>query len=248
MIRYIIGTLLGIAGIVASLYFFVGVPRVYDDTYQGTRTPHIYDDPDQAIERIHITALYFVPTDRVLAQRTNWRTILEEKLTELADFHTRQFAYTSSISFEILPEPVYGLQESGAYGTDAIHFGNPSEMKRIITELRPTMQKVGGAPEAYEVIVVMYEGIGAASTENISLISRQFLTELPYAEFGTTYLAHEFYHSLRVPEGYAEAYVSFENNQKNRIEVLSSSDVMGRIQVPITNTYLSRDSLSRMGM
>jgi len=96
----------------------------------------VYGDSEQSIANIHITALYFVPKDRIEFQDEQWAEKLERVLKEIKEFHEHQFLGTSHITYSLLPAPIIGLQEGSEYGTDALHFGNPSEMEIIIEELR----------------------------------------------------------------------------------------------------------------
>lgn len=75
-------------------------------------------------------------------------------------------------------------------------------------------------------------------TQGFFLLSRLFLTDQQYADFGATLFAHEFYHTLGIPDAY-------ENFPKDKPV---SQDIMGLgRERPINKTYISRSTLKDLG-
>lgn len=256
MLRYIAGVLVLIGLVLVLLYFFVGVPRVYEEEIILSESLHLYGDPDQSIEKIDVVAFYFVPNNKKV-QITNWRQVLATHLDRLKVFHEAHFLGRSSLTYQIYPTPIDGYEDSSVYDTEVTQHGNPEALKRITAELQERVfnQKgdkyrgdiVAESKDSYRVLFIMYEGVGATGSENVALLARVFLTGEEYQPFATTFLAHEFYHTLGVPDSYTRSKKVFEDGQTTFVEIITSGDLMGRVRVPIENTYLDRRTLTKFG-
>ena len=249
MRKYLFGVLLSMFGVLAAIYFFVGVPKVYETAPLPSSIPHLFGDVKQPIGKVDIAAFYFVPKDKTELQVENWFEVIDKNLQKLQAFHRFQFLGKSEIEYRIYPEPIIGFQESRAYDTEQTEHGNPEALSRIALELEGRVPDIARAPEgAYRVIVIIYEGVGDAGSDNVALLGRAFLTNEEYSLFAATFLAHEFYHTLGIPDGYIASAKVFPDGQQTSIEILTSGDLMARIRIPIEYTYLQRDTLRTMGL
>ena len=248
MRKYLFGVLLSILGLLAVIYFFVCVPKVYETNPLPTSTPHLYGNVKQPIGKVDIVAFYFVPKDKTEFQIENWFEVIEKNLQKLQAFHQFQFLEKSKMEYQIYPEPIIGFRESLAYDAQNTEHGNPEALRRIAVELKDRAF-IARVPEgAYRVIVIIYEGVGDAGSENVALLARAFLTNEEYGPFAATFLAHEFYHTLGLPDRYSEQEKEFPDGQQTTIQILTSTDIMGRIRVPIEHTYLERETLKQLGV
>lgn len=202
MIRYLILVLVLIAGALYSMYFWIGVPKIYREASPTAPQPHYYKDPQKSVSEIKITALYFVPKNKTASAISNWREKLEENLKKLQKFHSLQFQGRSNVSYEIYSEPIVGFEENLFYDTDVTAHGNPEALRHITEELEKRHIFNPGASGAYPVLAIMYEGVGASGGGNTALVSRVFLADPRYELSGASILAHEFYHTLGVPDAY----------------------------------------------
>lgn len=245
---YIVGIVFLISAVLAALYFVVGVPRVYKETFL-TELPslHRYGDAKQSIKEIHVQVFYFLPQNKRDAFVADWRSLLDAHFQKLQEFHNYQFQGRSRISYAIYPEPVVGRSENNVYDTDITQHGNPEALRRVVSELEER-GLVRQEPSMYQVLFIMYEGVGAAGSENVAFLSRAFLTETPYQDFSTTFLAHEFYHTLGLPDRYTTSVKVYADGQETLLEVLASEDMMGRIRVPLEYTYIDRSTLREIGL
>ena len=243
MRKYLFGVLLSIFGVLAAIYFFVGVPKVYETNPLPSSTPHVYGDPARSLESVHVVAWYVVPQDNRESQITNWKEVVKENLEKLRAFHENQFQGRSHMTYEISPEPIISSKERIGEGA------------AVFKALRQELQELGlalanDALHEYRVFLVLYEGDEKAtgSEKDFALISRVLLTDESFRPFHATFLAHEFYHALGVPDRYGEAQKVFPDGQQTIVGILSSGDVMGRVRVPIEQTYLERETLQTMGL
>jgi len=90
---------------------------------------------------------------------------------------------------------------------------------------------------AYPVLYILYEGVGASGTDGVALLSRQFLSDPQYADQNNSFFAHEFYHTVGIPDAYGENSHAY------------SSDLMGLGRfLPLAHTYLDRATLKELGL
>lgn len=250
MIRYIILVLLLIFGILGWMYFSIGTSTIYRETLPELTAPHKFDDPATPISSIHITAFYFVPKNKESAIIQNWRELLDENLKKLQAFHALQFQGRSKIEYTVYPVPVIGLKNNLEYDTEVTQYGNPEALQSIAAELEARVFNTTGdlhhpgfgktTKGAYSVSIILYEGVGASGTaDGVALISRKFLSNPEYRETAATILAHEFYHTLGIPDGYEREHAN-----------PTTKDIMGlgRISSPIEKTYIERETLGALGL
>lgn len=237
-----------ISGALGTMYFWIGVPKIYSEPLPPIKQFHLYVNPKQPIDKITVAAFYFVPKNKTGAAVENWRMSLSHALERLQQFHTFQFGGRSSIALEIYPEPIIGVEENLIYDSDVTQHGNPEALRRVAQELegrvfkgsgdlyRPEFAK--GGDEIYRVWFIMYEGVGASGSGNVALVSRKFLTDQEYSDIGVSVAAHEFYHTLGIPDAY-----------EIESAIPLGEDIMGLGRGrPIEKTYISRDTLKKMGL
>lgn len=239
MRKYLLGVLLCIFGVLAMIYFFVGVPRVYQGDSPRSPTPHVYGNPLRSLERIHVAVWYMVPQENVESAIGDWKEVVQRNLVKLQTFHESQFQGRSHITYEIFPEPTI-ISQNGILEGNLAGGGLRHELEEQGLMLRN--EEVG----EYRVFLVLYEGDEKAtrSENDVVLISRTLLTDESYRPFHATFLAHEFYHALGIPDRYGEAV----DGQQTAVGILSSGDIMGRVRVPLEQTYLARETLQTMGL
>lgn len=243
MRKYLFGVLLCIFGVLAAIYFFVGVPKVYETNSLPSLIPHVYGDPARSLLRVHVVVWYVVPQDNKESQITNWKEVVTENFEKLQAFHEDQFQRRSRITYEITPEPIQSSQKRILEGTT------------VLAALRQELKERGlvfgnDASDEYRVFLVLYEGDEKAtgSEKDFVLIARVLLTDESYRPFHATFLAHEFYHALGIPDRYGESIKVFPDGQQTIVGILSSGDIMGRVRVPLEQTYLARETLQTMGL
>lgn len=280
MLWYLFVAFLGIAGALASLFLWVGTPRLHEYTDVSVVRPHIFKNPERGVDRIRIAAVYFVPRDKRGSVGAGWRSILEENLKTLEIFHALQLRGRSVVTFAIYPEPVFGRAEQLAYDTNDTNRGNPRALLAISEELDKRVFSPNGdlyLPDfwkkeagTYPVLFILYEGVGAIGgviaeskyesasdiaaelglpesvvfpvdvkgVDGFFLLSRTFLADPHYRAFGASLLAHEFYHTLGIPDEY-----------EPDTEKPTSSDIMGLGRFrPIEKTYIQRETLRAVGL
>lgn len=82
--------------------------------------------------------------------------------------------------------------------------------------------------------------VEVSSVDGFSLLSSAFLTRSEFKAIGASIMAHEFYHTLGLPDAY-EVPGSFE--------VVFSDDITGAGRKrPLERTYLNRNSLEKLGL
>lgn len=261
------------------MYFWVGVPSVAPNDMPESQAIHFYGDPGRILGDIMVYAVYFVPENKKTLIAENWRGLLETNLVKLQVFHSLQFGGRSNIQYRIYPDPVVGMSESTAYDTDDTANGNSRALITIAQELEKRVFDSSGdrfrsdfverSSNAYPVLMVLYEGVGASggmifesesesageianklglsesvvfpikirAVDGFFLLNREFLTGR-YGTFGASLLAHEFYHTIGLPDQY-------DTPNGNPF----SSDLMGSGRfLPIEKTYLGRDLLRQLGL
>jgi M6 family metalloprotease-like protein len=102
--------------------------------------------------------------------------------------------------------------------------GNPSAVNAIRDELQKRLLERSGdlyerhfafSPDSFNVLAILYEGVGSGGTVDLGpadfikqgslptfLLARNFLTEENYQDYGTSFFAHEFGHTLGLPDNY----------------------------------------------
>ncbi len=248
MVRYLATVLVLIFGAISAMYFWIGEPRIYKENPPEIKTSHFYRDPKRTLGEIEIFAFYFIPQNKIKAQISNWRELLEGNLKKLQEFHSVQFQERSKITYEIHPEAITGLRENLFYDTDVTQHGNPEGLRRVAEEIEMRALRPEGdqfwqdfakdEPGVYKVMLIMYEGVGAAGSENVAFVSSRFLSDPQYRTISASIMAHEFYHTLGIPDGY-----------ELESAIPTSQDLMGLGRLrPIEKTYISRETLKRMGL
>ena len=247
MKKYLFLVLATIAGILAWMTFWLGSFSLSAEPVFVSPSPHYYKNPQESIKKIFIGALYFVPKNKEKNLAPNFAEILEKNLSELKEFHRVQFQGRSAIAYEIFLSPVIGREENIVYDTDITQHGNPQALLNISDELRSRLLLSGGDiawdsfvkknDDAFKVLLVLYEGVGASGIREFALLSRQFLTDTQYANYASSFLAHEFYHTLGLPDGYGEDASPY------------MADLMGSGRfLPLSRAYLNRALLKDLGL
>lgn len=235
------------------MYFYVGVPRIYQESPPQAKEIHMYNDSSRSLEEISVLVFYFVPRNKFDSTLENWHELLEKNLQKLQAFHALQLQGSSQLDYTIYPKPIIGLQDNLYYDTDVTQRGNPEALRQVTRELetrvldgsgdlfRSDFLPEGYAPDRqhpYQVLLVMYEGVGASGGDNGALVSSTFLSDERFSTFGSTYLTHEFYHTLGVPDGY-----------DLETAIATESDIMGLGRLGfLDKTYLDRETLKLLGL
>lgn len=82
------------------------------------------------------------------------------------------------------------------------------------------------------------------AVDSLLLLNRDYITKTQNSDTGTTVLAHEFYHTLGIPDGYE---AGGENDMLANISV--SNDIMGIGRTrSIDKAYISNEVLKKMGL
>ncbi|MBM2818224.1 MAG: hypothetical protein HW401_814 [Parcubacteria group bacterium] len=243
-----------------GLTFYVGVSGVEPVASLAVSKAHLYGNPDVPIENISLLVLYFVPKDRIGLAVKDWKEFIEPRLKELQEFHNLQMAGKSKISYELYPEIIAGEKKGKEYEINILNHSSPEAIIPVTEEISRRVLKTEGdlylhslhreseASGARQVYLIVFEGEGGAGNGNFSLISRDYLAEDGYKLFGTTFLAHEFYHTLGLPDNYQQSFYVYGDSQKIPISILTAEDIMGRVRVPIKNSYIDREILKKMGI
>ncbi len=248
MMKYAIVAILAIAGAVAWMYFGIGSSDIYREPALSAGAVHKFNDPSSPIQKIRIAAVYFVPKNKALGAAAEWRTMLERNLERLREFHALQFRGRSEVVYDIYPAPVVGENENLFYDTEVTQYGNPEGLRSVARELEARIFAAGGdlyradfAPSSsgeYRVLYILYEGVGAAGSENVAFIARRFLSDPQYSGVAATLFAHEFYHTLGIPDGYETEHAT-----------PTSPDIMGLgREAPIDRAYIESATLRAMGL
>lgn len=210
--------------------------------------PHAFDFPDESITEIHLTAVYFVPKDVFSAPVDQWHRLLEKELTRLQQFHAVQFRGRSIINFVIHPSVIRGVLPREAYDVDILQHDDPAVLRPIAGEVAQALQLEFNAGFPYHVLLVLFEGRGAGGSKHLSLIARDFFERADTREYAGTFLAHEFYHALGIPDAYATASKVYTENISVDVELIHSRDIMGRVRIPLEETYIAPATITAMGL
>lgn len=237
--------------------FFVGVSKVETKPILTSSSPYLYDTPSVSIKDIHLTVFYFVPKDKLGSKAENWQTFAEEHIKKLVDFHTTEFLGRSKITYSFFPEVIIGDKTTKDYEVPRDD-EDPDALIPIKKEIIDKVFTKGGSLYAVEpqisspgirnVYLIVFEGDGGSAREDYALVGRAYLTDKLYGETGSTYLAHEFYHTLLLPDHYKKSAYVYDDGKGTTISLIIDKDIMGRVDVPLSYTYISRDTLKKMGI
>lgn len=210
--------------------------------------PHVYDNPSESISDIHITVVYFVPRDMIPASSEQWMIPIEKELVQLQKFHTSQFRGSSRITYVLHPTPIRGEKPRSAYDIDDLRHNDPEMLRPVLDEAMSAAGYSLNAGPPYHVLFVLYEGAGAGGATHVGLLSRSFFERADTRTAAGTFLAHEFYHTLGVPDAYQTVPKVFSDGTEFGVELLKSRDIMGRVRIPLEETYLDPVVLTAMGL
>ena len=243
--------------------FFVGVSEVNSKSIIVTRSPHVYNDSNSSIKNIHLTVFYFVPKDKSPISKDTWKEITDEHLKKLQNFHTVQFSGKSKITYTFCPVVLQGNKNTKDYELSS-EDDDPDSLILIKKEIEERVfAKQGDLYLNYmamkqsepafplpvkETYLIVFEGSGGAGKDDFSIISRAYLSDKAYEKYSTTFLAHEFYHTLGIPDNYKKSTYVYNDGQQKTISLIVKKDIMGRVDTPITNTYIDRETLKKMGL
>lgn len=240
-----------------ALTLFVGVSKVKPKPVLTTIRPHMYNNKDISLEKITLTVFYFVPKDAVTKKQDNWKETLSPHLKKLEDFHNLQFENTSKITQEFFPEIIIGEKTEAEYG-NLFESGSSDELVPIREEITRrvissdgdlhTYFKEKNIPSVRNVYLIVFEGKGAAGNDDFCLISRDYLSSVLYKEVGSTFLTHEFYHTLGLPDNYQTSSYVYKDNEQVPISLLIKKDIMGQVNIPLPYTYIDTTDLKKMGL
>ncbi len=246
-------TFLFLVGSLLFLALFVGVKKVQPSPELDVVKPHMYNNTSLSIENINITVFYFVPKDSLLKKNESWKKSTEEYLEKLKKFHFSQFENTSKITYTFFPEIVEGILTTKEYeglfdgkSNDALIPIKDEIISRVYNDkgelFYASMQKNKDSKTRNSYMVI-FEGAGAAGNDDFALVSRSYITEEAYKEVGPTFFAHEFYHTLGLLDNYQTSA-----GEQTTISLITSKDIMGQVNVPLTNTYIDSEALKKMGL
>ncbi|MEK7480619.1 MAG: hypothetical protein AAB604_00770 [Patescibacteria group bacterium] len=248
MNKFLLFILLIISAALAVIYFAASNPQLPYETLPERGPLHYYQNAEAPIEKIHALALYFVPKNKIASAIPDWRETLETNIKALQRFHAFQFQGRSQVSYEIYPRAVIGRQDNMFYDTEITQHGNPEALRRTAEELEERLFRPGGdlydaywaavEPGVYRVMIVMYEGVGASGSGNTAFVSRIFFSDPRYRSMAATTLAHEFYHTLGIPDAYELSEA-----------IPTSQDIMGLGRSrPLEKTYIEKNTLYQLGL
>lgn len=230
------------------LIMFVGFADVAPPVIVFFPRPYVYGNPAESIADIYVTAVYFVPRDMMPISDGTWRSLLERELSRLQKFHDVQFRGFSRITYAVHPNPVVGRETHVVYDIDVLHHNDQYVLRPVVEELSAVLRLELNAGPPYKVLLVLYEGAGAGGSNHMSLISRSFFERHDTRNVAGAFLAHEFYHALGVPDGYRVVPKVFPDGSEVDAEVVQTRDIMGRVRIPLNETYLSPATLTAMGL
>ena len=215
----------------------------------GARSPHLYGSPETSIKEISLVVIYLVPANK--KPFLGWEAYVKSRIADLEQFHESQFLGLSHLTTTYISSPVFGSKESTAYEIDAAHHTDATALEPVqeeLARLNAAAAVPAAPPGAYRAYLVILEGAGAAGSGDMAVISRSYLTDPINGSFASTMLAHEFYHTLGIPDGYDTSSHVYQDNQKDVVAVLTSDDIMGRVRVPLVYAYLDQGTKTAMGL
>lgn len=255
--RNLVFTFIFLALALTLLTFFVGVKKVEPKSKISHAQPHLYGNESFSLKNIHLTVFYVVPKDVIDKKDENWKESLTKHLENLLNFHAVQFENTSHITYEYFPQIIIGEKTVTEYESLLGH-NDHDALLPLQEELRRRVFAKGGdlsslftiksTKDTRNVYLVLFEGNGAAGNDDFSLISRSYITNPLYQETASTFLAHEFYHTLGLPDNYQTAMYGFKDGQQVDMSILTNRDIMGFVNIPLQHTYIDRVTLKKMGL
>lgn len=255
--RNLILTFIFIGTSLVLIILFVGVQKSKGRPDIKQSEPHLYGDERSSLKNIKITIFYFIPKDVISKKNDTWKEKTEQQIKKLQDFHNLQFKNTSKITYEFYPEVIVGGKTTQEYESvlknedkDALPPVKEEIIHRAFTQegnLYEVAQK-NKEKDTRNVYLVIFEGNGAAGNDDFALISRSYITDDIYQENGTTFLAHEFYHTLGIPDNYQKSVYVYNDNKQIDISLLTEEDIMGKVILPLKNTYINIETLKKMGL
>jgi hypothetical protein len=251
-------TFLFLVTALSMLAVFVGVQDVEKKPLLGRSKPHVYEKKDSSIENIHITLMYFIPKDALNKKDTSWQAVTEKHIKSLINFHTVQFEGASKITYDFFPEIITGEKTTSEYES-VLGYDDNDSLAPIKDEVSRRMFTVNGDLHSFhkpkakdvsrrDVYLLIFEGKGAAGNDDFALVSRAYLTDAMYKDFGSTFLAHEFYHTLGLPDNYQISTYVYKDNEQVSVSLLTKKDIMGQVNIPLPYTYIDVESLKKMGL
>jgi hypothetical protein len=229
-----------------GIYFLVLKEAGISEGPLPVSSVHYFKKQDIPLDNIRVKAFYFIPKNKTEYIFPGWESVLNNALEELSAFHLAVFGGLSQVSFDVFKEPVIGFEENLFYDTEITDRGNPHALRNIYWEMEERALKPSGdlydedflksRENEYVVYYFIYEGVGGSGSEDVALISRDFLTNDEYKDVGTSIFYHEFAHTLGIPDHYDEDgnYFSF--------------DIMGfGLKRPLVFNYLDQSILRNMG-
>lgn len=230
------------------LIMFVGFADVAPPAIVFFPQPHVYGNSAEPIADIHVMAVYFVPRDMMPIPDETWRGLLEREFSRLQKFHDVQFRGFSRITYAVHPNPVVGREAHAVYDVDVLRHNDQHVLRPVVEELSAVLGLELNAGPPYKVLLVLYEGAGAGGSNHMLLISRSFFERYDTRDVAGTFLAHEFYHALGVPDGYRIVPKVFPDGSEVDAELVQTRDIMGRVRIALDETYLSPTTLTAMGL
>lgn len=250
--------IISFTALLAAVGYLIFNPEAADFLRPSKPNVHHSADAMFTLSDINIKAFYFIPNDKQTLLDGNWQAKLAKALSDLRQFYSFQLHQAVKITFEIYPQPIIGQHEALVYdGADTAR-GNPNALLSIREELLNRQSSfIETGQEDYGVIAVLYEGVGSSATliknsrieaedtfiisddgPPAFLVSRYFLSDSAYKDYGTSIFAHEFGHTLGLPDAY-----NLTTNQP------LSDDIMGAGRFrPIQFSYLSMEAKKLLGL
>ena len=238
---YFVIVLLLIVSAFSWMYFSLGNPTLISYNISKKTEPHEYDGKTK-ISSIDLLVLYFVPKNKKPFTDEEFHKVILDVSSDLVLFHKIQLNNRSKINLDVHLDPIIGQSDSFVYDTDDTGYGNPHALISILDEIK---KRISDGDLAYltkgnknsPTIYIVYEGVGASGSKDGAILSRSFLTKDEYLKVRSSLFAHEFYHTIGVPDGYDQNDLSF------------TSDIMGLgRRRPIQANYLSSEVLSHFGI
>ncbi len=218
----------------------LGDKQPYREERATATNIHAYDDARSSIKEILLTVYYFVPANKIDdAADTSWKAPMMQALENIKLFHDMQFGGRSHFSYVIHPTAVVGKQTNMFYDSTDTTRGNPHAIESISEELKDIEHVSSTQSGIYHVIYIVYDGVGASGMSHAALINRRFLTDSSYDYVRESLIAHEFYHSLGIPDGY---------DQSTGTSTTPDLMGLGRTTRDLKSNFLEHDTLAHLGI